>query len=192
MLEWYDIPNYEGIYQINLHGDVKNYKRNSILKKHIKLGYYYVMLSKNGNAKDEAIHRLLATTFLPNPQNKSCVDHINGIREDNRLENLRWATYKENNSNPNTQYKVSSGIKKSWDNGREFNYDKICKPVLCVETNIVYPSQKVAGDVLNIKPTRICAACRGRRGIAGGFHWRKIENIPQNELCNMDLKYYVL
>lgn len=51
---------------------------------------------------DNAIHRLVAETFIPNPENKLCVDHINGNRLDNRVENLRWVTRSENVHNPNT------------------------------------------------------------------------------------------
>ena len=55
-----------------------------------------MLLCKNGKSKHFSVHRLLALHFIPNPENKTDVDHINGIRDDNRLENLRWVTHKEN------------------------------------------------------------------------------------------------
>ena len=55
--------------------------------------------------KDCSIHRLVAEAFIPNPENKLCVDHINGNRADSRIENLRWVSHKENCNNPNTRYK---------------------------------------------------------------------------------------
>ena len=66
--------------------------------KHIKRqdGYMRIGLCKNGKLKFFFVHRVLSIAFIPNPENKREVDHINGIRDDNRLENLRWVTKKEN------------------------------------------------------------------------------------------------
>ena len=58
--------------------------------------------------KDCSIHRLVAKAVIPNPEDKPAVDHINGNRLDNRVENLRWVTQKENNNNPNTKWKGHS------------------------------------------------------------------------------------
>ena len=80
-----------------------------------KYGYMVVNLCENGKVKQFKVHRLVALQFIPNPENKKCVDHINGIRDDNRLENLRWLTHKENlnafRSNP-AQIITKGGITK--------------------------------------------------------------------------------
>tara|TARA_R110002126_G_scaffold221585_1_gene366802 strand:+ start:29 stop:508 length:480 start_codon:yes stop_codon:yes gene_type:complete len=86
-------------YTIHSVGTILRIHKNKTKElKHIKKqkGYMTVGLYKNGKKKMFQVHRLLAIAFIPNPENKRCVDHINGIRDDNRLENLRWVTNKEN------------------------------------------------------------------------------------------------
>lgn len=95
-----DITGYEGLYAIEEDGRVWSYRRNKYLSQNIDTnGYYKVDLSSNGKSKHQNIHRLLAYTYIPNPENKDCIDHINRNRLDNRIENLRWATKKENSEN---------------------------------------------------------------------------------------------
>lgn len=110
---WKDIPNYEGMYQISNFGNVRsldrviyankgNPKRNmfskgKILINHVSnTGYYRAKLCKNQKRKMFFVHRLVAEAFIPNPENKPQVNHIDGNRLNNHVENLEWATMSEN------------------------------------------------------------------------------------------------
>ena|SRR5210317_1264618 len=98
--EFVDIENYEGLYKINNKGDIWNCKRNKLMKPWLDTpGYYRIQLCKNGKAKYYSIHRLIAINFIPNPQNLPCIDHINRVRSDNRIENLRWVSIRDNSCN---------------------------------------------------------------------------------------------
>lgn len=105
---WKPIKDFEGYYEVSNIGRVRslNYKRTGkekILKNtESNDGYLIVGLTKNGKRKQFKVHRLVAEAFIPNPENKPCIDHINTVRSDNRVENLRWVSYKENSNNEKT------------------------------------------------------------------------------------------
>lgn len=90
------IPDFPG-YQVSNHGQVKNSKTGKILKPYkMSKGYYTVGFWSDGKKKRLSIHRLVAQAFLPNPDNLSEVNHINGCKTDNNVCNLEWATGSNN------------------------------------------------------------------------------------------------
>lgn len=109
--KWKDVVLFEGFYMISTLGRLRNFskeifcsKNNSysffgakILKKGISFhGYHQHVLTKNKVNSTKKIHRMVAEAFIPNPENKPCVNHINGIKSDNRVENLEWCNHSEN------------------------------------------------------------------------------------------------
>jgi hypothetical protein len=96
-----DIKGFEGLYQINRNGDIWSYHYKKIMKNLVnESGYYYIRLTDENKKKTKcSIHRLLAIQYIPNPENKPVVDHIDRNRINNSLENLRWVTIKENGNN---------------------------------------------------------------------------------------------
>lgn len=101
---WKDIPEYEGIYMISNKGRVKSLhtricdinKVGVILTPVKRGGYDRVSLQKKGAIKWKSIHRLIMIAFVPNPNNFPIINHINGIRNDNSLDNLEWCTQSRN------------------------------------------------------------------------------------------------
>lgn len=91
-------------YSINRNGEVRNDVTGRIKKAYSNPanGYLTVDLYSNNKSQKVTVHRLLAEAFIPNPENKPCIDHKDGNRQNNSLSNLRWATYSENNSRFNT------------------------------------------------------------------------------------------
>lgn len=108
---WKDIEGYEDLYQINNFGNVKRLKRlqmqkgrklieiqtNNILKPNIsKGGYSRVWLFKNNIRKEFKLHRLIASHFIPNPENKTQINHKDGNKKNNDIPNLEWCTPSDN------------------------------------------------------------------------------------------------
>lgn len=95
--EWRDIPDFEGKYQVSNHGRIRNRNTGHVRSTQLKHGYVRVNLTdSNGKDRNVSVHRAVAAAFIPNPENKPEVNHKNGVKDDNRLENLEWVTPEEN------------------------------------------------------------------------------------------------
>ena len=94
---WKDIKDYEGLYQVSNLGRVKRITTGRVLKplKHAN-GYLMVKLSKNSIVYTKTVHRLVAEAFIPNPEHKSEINHIDETKTNNNVSNLEWMTRKEN------------------------------------------------------------------------------------------------
>ncbi len=96
---WRDVVGYEGKYQVSNFGRVKSFCRGRVNLMKLDVdnrGYLRVGLYKDGKQRNQLIHILVATAFIPNPENKPEVNHENGVKIDNRVENLAWVTSSEN------------------------------------------------------------------------------------------------
>jgi len=120
MEDFEDIIGFEGLYQINRNGEVYSIKRKLLMKPTINShGYLTLGLRKNNKYNYKKIHLLLANQFIENPNNYDLIDHIDKIKTNNNLENLRWIDYSGNNRNrakyKNNNYPI--GVRK---NGNKF------------------------------------------------------------------------
>lgn len=108
---WKDLSGYPD-YQISTFGNIRSLKWNKIrvLKCRLDDRYLKIRLAKDGKKTSERVHRLVAQTFIPNPNNLLYVDHINRIPTDNRVENLRWITAMENSLNTSRHLSETYGI----------------------------------------------------------------------------------
>lgn len=105
-LEWRPVVGLEDKYEVSNYGDIRNIKKDTLLHPCLNYkGYPCVCLRIDGKSRMRPVHRLVAMAFIPNPENKPHIDHINGVKTDNRVENLHWVTPYENTHNPNTYLK---------------------------------------------------------------------------------------
>ena len=182
---WKNIEGYEGKYQISNKGNVKSLfdnkgnERELIRKARIgNTGYYYVNLWLGCKSKSKKIHRLVAEHFIDNPDNKPCVNHKDGNKLNNTVENLEWCTLSEN-----SKHAVEHGLMvmpkgvKNYMFNRHGAKNPNSVPVLqCdLQGNVIKEcvNMKIAGEQTNIHPSNISACCRGIMKTAGGCIWRK-------------------
>lgn len=150
---WKDVNDYYGKYQVSNLGNINNVKLDRRLKGcKDKDGYLISILTINSIKRTIKIHRLVAIAFIPNPYNKPMVNHINGIKNDNRLSNLEWCTAKENSI-----HAVKNGLNNP-TKGDMCNLSKNIgslniksRKIINVKTNQTFNTIKEASDFYNIK-----------------------------------------
>jgi hypothetical protein len=158
------IPGYEGLYSVSDDGRVFSHIRNRELKPKIdRYGYKAVTLTKNGKSFYTTVHRLVAMAFVPNPFSKGCVNHINEIKTDNRVENLEWVTVKENDNHGTRNIRMSNS--------------KCKKPVMQVlpdGTIRYFKGVKDASRQTGKSHSCIASWCQGKFKSAESSNWRYV------------------
>ena len=147
---WFDIEKYKGVYMISNKLRIKRIMHrknptNKLMKYYSPENDYHIAgLTVNGKTHSELVHRLLAITFLPNPLNLPEVNHKNGIKSDNQIENLEWCTTKEN-----IQHSFDTGLNKG-KKGENHNLSKLTeKDVLDIRAIGRSVSAKILAEKYN-------------------------------------------
>jgi hypothetical protein len=165
-----DIEGYPN-YQISNYGNVKSLNYNHTGKEKIlkptkdKKGYLRVCLSKQGKLKNHKIHRLVAEAFIENQNNYLMVNHKDENKENNCVSNLEWCTAK---------YNINYGTHNQRVAESNTNHPKRSKPVLCVETGVVYPSAIEVQRQLGFSQGNISKCCTGKRKQAYSYRWQYV------------------
>ena len=184
---WKDIKDFEGFYKISDYGRVKSLKRiinhNGSYSKHIRIkelirkirinkqGYWYLNLAKNGVYKTKKIHRLVAEHFIDNPHNYPFINHIDGNKLNNNINNLEWCT-----PSYNTNHAYKLGLSKAWNKGLYGSVNKTTRSVNQYDLNGNYIRTwdciKNVERILKIESCNITRTCQGKRQSAGGYLWK--------------------
>lgn len=172
---WKDIEDYEGIYQISTFGRVKSLARmikngaKEYYRKEIIMtlsynydGYYIITLHKNNIPRTYKIHRLVAIYFIPNCKNKPVVNHLDGNKTNNHIDNLEWSTYKKNSNHAVDMRLVT-------------NNKYVAKYSLDDELIDVYYSMREAARENNGRSGNISSVVSGRSPTSLGFKWKAID-----------------
>ena len=185
---WRQVVGFEGLYEVSNMGAVRSifYRKNRgpFLMKFYRHSNYYgdddnryriVTLWKDKKKYKIFVHVLVATAFIPNPDGKKEVDHINGIRYDNRVENLRWVTRSENRQNPISKKRMSESHKGRYG-AQTSHYHGVVQLTMDGEFIKAWESISTAVRMLGVRQSGVTACCIGRYGSSGGYKWKYIED----------------
>lgn len=175
---WKDIKGYEGKYQVSNRGKIRSLVHGNRIRKTVinnRDKYEYVSLFSN-KVHTHKVHRLVAEAFIPNPEHKPQVNHINGNKQNNHVENLEWVTAKENN-----RHAIVTGLRKKNNSKIVNQYD--------LNGNFIknWHSIRTIEKELKIANSSITACCKGKLKTAGGFTWRYYNEETKNNNINIDL-----
>ena len=200
--EWRDIKGYEGLYQVSNLGQVRSldkidrwgrFRKSRIIRSRFNnSGYRVINLSKSGTQKTYLVHRLVAESFIPNPENKPEVNHIDEDKLNNAVSNLNWMTNKEN-CNYGTRNDRSSTNRNQKEIAKKVDYKKIAKrasecrsiPVISIDANGVekkYKSSYEASRYLSIHHSNISKCCKGKLKHTGGYTWKYAAQQSNKEI----------
>lgn len=164
MIEWALIDDYPE-YEISIYGEVYSKRKRDVLIPQTNPGGYYTVTLYNENGpKIFTIHRLVANAFIPNPFNKPQINHINGFKRDNRLDNLEWCTAEEN-----MQHAFQTGLGKHAGGTPKIK-------VRIVETGEVFDSIRECARTIKGNAGHIASSLRGDKKYQThhGFHFEKV------------------
>ena len=177
--------DYTGLYQVSNLGRVKNKNKTLVIKTN-RSKHQIIGLSKNGEREFFSIHRLVATMFLPNPNNLPVVNHIDENPSNNVWTNLEWCTQQYNTQYSSYKWKGENsslyGKPKTEEHKHKISENHAdtkgsnngnAKKVLCVETGQMFGCIKDAKQWLG--KGDIGACCKGRCKTAGGYHWQYVD-----------------
>lgn len=175
MEKYVDIPGYEGIYQVSNFGNVKSLRYKNANREKILspinhyLGYQFVHL---GRSKIRMVHVLVAESFVPNPQNKPFVNHIDGNKKNNRATNLEWVTSKEN-----MEHAIKTGLRNPhFNNKKTGGKNPTARPIFQFTKTNEYIAKwdciSSAARVYGLKPCSITNCAAGRIKSCGGYIWK--------------------
>lgn len=159
--EWRDIPGYGGQFQVSNLGRLRAVRVKLLNPYKTRDGYLIGVLCVGNKKIRHGVHRFVAQAFLPNPDGKEQVNHKNGDKEDNRVENLEWVTCQENNLH---RCRVLGG-----GGGRPE------KPVICLDTGEWFPSITAAADATGAQICKILLVRQGKRKHTKGLAWSYAE-----------------
>ena len=168
--EWKDIKDYEGKLQVSSYGNIRNinYYGTGIIKivnqRPNENGYMVVSLSKNKKTKPCKVHRLVAETFLPNPENLPEVNHKDENKTNNRVENLEWKTHRGNCNHGTRNERIFEKTTNGKCSKKVLQFSKSGEFIR--EWPSVMECSRNGYDFRNVS-----ACCLGKRKTAYGFRW---------------------